>query len=109
MGGRGLDHQGQGWAVPRTETAGPLGSFGSTCSSKLSHLHLETNTVLWRRGGGGGLEKLGRFQDTQQVGQGLVQLLESPESDGGGSVLKNKHVPGNMAHALPRTRLEWVV
>ena len=69
---------------------------------------METNTVL---GSGWGVaEELGEdFRTHSRWVRSLVQLLESPESDGGGSVLKNKHVPGNMAHALPRMRLEWVV
>ena len=57
-------------------------------------------------GGGVGEELREGFRTHNRWVRSLVQLLESPESDGGVSVPKNKHIPGNMAHALPRTRLK---
>lgn len=66
--GGGLDHQGAGWAVPRTETAGLLGSFGA-----LMFPPLLSSPAFGTQHGGyavcGVMIKLGEdFEDTIQQG-----------------------------------------
>lgn len=51
-----------------------------------------------------------RLRDTQQVSQKFGQTAPGvPCACDGGSVLKNKRIPGNTGSALRGTHLKWVV